>query len=72
MHSYIYNKLYNYIETASVQTPFSEDDSEVLTMDEAIGYSKDQWEDFVKRNYPSQNIPYETRTDFVMETFYKL
>lgn len=72
MDNYIYGKLYSYIETATIQTPFSEDGSEVLTFDQVIGFNKDEWTDFVKRNYFTQPIPFETRSDFVMQMYYRM
>ena len=72
MNAYIYNKLHTYIQTAAVQTPFSEDESEVFTLDKVISVSKEVWDAFVTQNYPEQSIPYNTRSDFVMQQFYCL
>lgn len=72
MYDYLYSKLYTYIETASEQTPYSEEKVEVLTLDEAIGYTKPQWEKYIKENFPTQPPSHETRSDFVMDMFYRI
>ena len=72
MNNYVYNKLHTYIQAAAVQTPFSEDEYEVFTLDKVISVSKTVWDAFVTRNYPEQSIPYNTRSDFVMHQFYSL
>jgi len=70
--NYIYGKLSSYINAAATQTPYSENRTEVLTFDEVINFNKDEWVDFIKRNYFNQDIPFGTRSDFVMQMYYHM
>jgi len=72
MHHFIYAKLYNYINTASRQTPTATGKVEVLSFDESIDFNKDQWDEYVRRNFPGEDIKWETRSDFVMQMFYNI
>ena len=78
MDHYLYDKLYFYIDAFSNQTPTSPGDctnsSNVLTLDEVIGINKDEWKDFIDRNFAGQssNLPFTARSDFVVQTFYQV
>lgn len=72
MHHFIYAKLYNYINTASSQTPTSTEKVQVLSFDDSIGYNKDQWEEYTHKNFPGEDIAWKTRSDFVMQMFYNI
>jgi len=75
MDHYIYDKLYFYIDTYVKQTPLPiSSGGEVLTLDEAIGMNKDEWKSFITRNFPGEESshPFSIRSDFVLQTFYRL
>ena len=73
MDNYIYDKLYFYIDAFANQTPASPVyGNNVLTLEEVIGMNKDDWNNFIAENFPANTIPFTTRSDFVMQTFYKL
>jgi len=73
MDNYIYDKLYFYIDAFANQTPTSFDhEQNALTLEEVIGMNKDDWKRFISENFPTNNIPFTSRSDFVMQTFYKL
>ena len=45
-----------------------------IKMWQVIGINKDEWKDFLNRNFSGQsnNLPFTARSDFVIQTFYQL
>jgi hypothetical protein len=67
----IYDKLYIYIQAFATQTPITLNGVRSLTLESVMGFSKNQWNEYMKKNFPQENIPYNNRSDFVMRTFYQ-
>ena len=73
VESYLYWKLYRYIEISASQTPNSGDRRiEALTFEKVIGFNKDEFQAYTKLNYPTSPLDYGIRSDFVMQEFYDL
>jgi len=75
--NYLYWKLYRYLEVSSSQTPSSilsnnRNSIEVLDFETVIGFNVDEWKAYIKKNYASLTLPYESRSDFILREFYDL
>jgi hypothetical protein len=64
----LFAKLYAYIKAFVTQTPAPKDDLNPISLEESVGMGSNEWE--TSEIYQKQKMPYETRTDTVMQTFY--
>lgn len=72
----LYGKLYAYIKAFATQTPKSNlTGIEPITLEKSIGMNEEEWNEYIlENNHQNNNInhtSYETRTDYIMNTFYK-
>jgi len=75
VESYLYWKLYRYLEVSSSQTPSSLKSggkAEVLDFETVIGFNSDQWTKYLHDNFGSLKVRFEARSDFVLNEFYDL
>lgn len=69
----LYNKLYFYIKAFSEQTPsFTDNSVPPLSLTDGIQMNETQWKQYSSQYFKDESLPYDTRTDFIMGTFYNL
>jgi hypothetical protein len=71
MNTLLYSKLYAYIKVFTTQTPSPTPEfTSPINVEQSVGMSEQEWKN--TDIYKEYKQPYETRTDYIIQTFYNL